>query len=216
MSEDTVQTETDIKVTALVLRPSKDVILSEDDAQPWRAFMQDQIACRKKIEERFKPLKDAAFARHKAIVAKEKELIAEFLKGENDAKRKLAEFVTAENARRAEEARKAQEEAERKAIAEAKAAGDKALATAIKKGEVPVVSEAPPPEPVKIAGFSTRTEKRGKVTNKFAFLKWVVRTGNIGLVDVNERELNIKIRQQQGTQKIDGVQFYDKPVNSAR
>jgi len=139
MSEDTVQTETDIKVTALVLRPSKDVILSEDDAQPWRAFMQDQIACRKKIEERFKPLKDAAFARHKAIVAKEKELIAEFLKGENDAKRKLAEFVTAENARRAEEARKAQEEAERKAIAEAKAAGDKALATAIKKGEVPVV-----------------------------------------------------------------------------
>ena len=164
MSEqDTVQTDTDIKVTALVLRPSKDVILSEDDAQPWRAFMQDQIACRKKIEEQFKPLKDAAFARHKAIVAKEKELIAEFL-----------------------------------------------------KGEVPVVSEAPPPEPVKIAGFSTRTEKRGNVTDKFAFLKWVVRTGNIGLVDVNERELNNMVKRQQGTQKIDGVQIYDKPVNSAR
>ena len=215
-TEQTVETEPAISVKALVVRPSIDIIRSEDDAQPWRAFMQDQVACRKRIEEQFKPIKDAAYNRHRALCSKEKEIIAEFVKGEADAKAKLEAFVVEENARREEEARIAHEQARKEAIAQAKADGDKALATAIKNGDVPVAAPTPPPAPVKIEGFSTRTEKRGRVTDMIAFVKWVARTGNVGLLDVNESELNAMVKRQQGAQKIDGVQIYEKQINSSR
>jgi hypothetical protein len=205
-----------VQVTALVVRPSKDLIESDADAQPWRAFMQDQIKCRKSIEEQIDPLIESAHGRHKALVAKKKELVASFIAGEQDAKSKLSAFVQAEEAKRQAEFQKAQEEAKRKAMAEAKAAGDKELAKAIKTGVVPVVADAPPPAPVKVAGFSTRKEKRGTITNKLSFLSWVIRTGQVALVDVNETELNAMIRRQNGQQAIPGVQISEVTINSAR
>ena len=214
---DLEQQASEVIVTALVTRPPKDIILSEDDAQPWRAYMQDQAACRKRIEDAFKPIKDAAYARHKAICAKEKEKIADFVTGEMEAKGKLTDFVLAENKRRQEEQERLDAEARKKAIADAKKDGDKALANAIKNGVVPVVSEQVVQQPVKIDGFSVRSQKVGTVSDKLALIKAVAQ-GRVhhAVLDVNTVELNKLVRATAGTLAIPGVIISDSNVGTRR
>jgi hypothetical protein len=85
------------------------------------------------------------------------------LAGEQEAKDKLGAFVLAENRRREAEQHRLDEEARKRAIAEAKKDGDAQLATAIKNGTVPVVSQQQVAAPVKIEGFSARMVKDGTV-----------------------------------------------------
>ena len=195
-----------VAVTAVVKRPDKAVIECEADCPAWSAYLNEQAACRKLIEDQFRPIKTAAYDRHKAICAKEKAKLEPFLQGESQAKHVLTLWVLAENERRAEAQRQAEEKARQDAIADALANGQKRLAQQINTGAVPVATPEAPLPPVKVAGASVKMVKKGRVVDMLAFVKMVA-AGRVPVttLDVNEVALNKWAQATDGTVPVAGL-----------
>jgi hypothetical protein len=201
-----------VTIAAVVKRPDKAVIECEADSNQWSLFLADQVTCRKYIEEQFKPIKTAAYDRHKAICAKEKAMIAEFVKGEADANETLTKWVLEENARRAEAQRLADEQKKQDAIADALANGQKTLAKQINSGLIPVASE-PVADAVKVAGLNVKMVKKGRITDMALFVEACLKGKgvSISMLLIDDARLERWIKATDGTVPVPGLVVYEEP-----
>lgn len=202
-----------VRVTALIPRPEKAVIETEDDCKPWTSYMNEQAKCAKLIKEQFAPIKEAAYRRHKAIVAKESAMLAPFVTGEGEAKKVLLDWQIAEQRRREEEQRRLDEIARQEAIAEAEANGDTKEAAKIATGKVAVVSEQVA-APVKLEGFSVRMVKKGRVANMPDFVRACLAGRNglgVRLLLVDQSALDKLVQAMPPNTEFPGVQVYEEP-----
>lgn len=199
-----------VTVTALVTRPDKNVIETEEDCLPWSSFLQDQTQCIKYLQERFAPLKKAADERHARICAKEKARLAPFMQGKADALSLIQTFTLAEQERRRQAQAEAEARAKADAIAAAKAVEDDALAKKIEQNKVaipaPVVDT-----PVKVPGVSTKMVKKGRVTDMALFVR-AVASGKVPYItlEVNEAALNKWVQATDGAIGVMGLDVYEE------
>ena len=110
---------------------------------------------------------------------------------------KLQDKANKESEKLAEQARKA---AEKGNEAKAEELRQQAL---MKQAVVPQVQvEAP-----KVAGLTTRDTHYAEVVDFKVFAEWCIKTENIHLIMVNDKELGVTARQAKGTRQIPGVVF---------
>jgi hypothetical protein len=162
---------------------------------------------RNEIEEWFAPIRDAAYATWKAIVARQKEIEARPIEIETICKGMIDAWGKAEKARvAAEQSRLDAEERERqrqKAVDE----GDTRTAKAIENGKLAVVSnEVAAPAAIKIAGVSMKTTWTGDVTDPMGLIR-AVAAGRCSpeYVMPNMVTINAVIRSTKGKITIPGV-----------
>lgn len=127
---------------------------------------------RKEIQETFGPLKEKAWAAHKAIVAEEKRHEDPLIKAEGIVKplmvawdREQARIREEEERRLREEARKREEERQLQAAIEAELEGNKAEAEAIIAEPVYVPPVVLPKATPKVVGIATKTNWKFRITD---------------------------------------------------
>jgi hypothetical protein len=202
-----------VATTALVKRPDKDVIECESDTLPWALYRADQAKCAKYIKAQFKPIKDEAHARHKAICAKEAAKLAEYEEGEIVARRTLEAWKIAEDRRRAEAQALAEAQAREEAVAQALADGNAKLAKQIDSGTVAVSAPVVAAAPVKIAGMSFTIVKKGRVIDKSKFVRGCLSNAmglNLDWLLIDEKRLNDLVKATGGAVDYPGVQVYEE------
>lgn len=172
----------------------------------------------KVITDAFKPHKDNAFKAHKDLCKAEAEQLAPFKSITNILKPKILKYTNeqeaiTEKARQEKIAKQRQAEAEAKAEAEkAKEAQVDALIEAGDLEKAEAVMEAPTPEPV--AAFVPE-EKPEKVAGAGTRKIWKARVLDSTKVPdmfkiVDQKALDAYAKSTKGTQKMEGVEFYQE------
>jgi hypothetical protein len=167
----------------------------------------------KTIEDYWKPLKDNAHAAHKAICAKEAELLAPFTKAETAIKGKMTTFqrqlMEEQRIQREEQERFRREESERlmKAAEEAQQEGAEEHADYLVEEAAKVeVMKFEHPKQEKTVGTAVKKVWKARVTN--AALVPVSISGTV-IRPIDEKVLNDLARVSKGNMAIPGVEFYE-------
>lgn len=171
----------------------------------------------KEIADYWKPLKDAAHKAHRALTAREGELLKPLSEAEAHLKAEVAKYhaeqqrITREAQRRAEEEARRIAEEEREALLEqleaerASAAEVAAVAAApLAVAPVPIVT-APP----KVEGMSMRETWKGEVVDKLRLVQYVA--GNpsmLHLLEPNQSAIDALAKAMKSAGSIPGVRFY--------
>ena len=194
------------------------VVSNVDEHREALHFVQDVVALKRSINERFDPVKKAAHSAHKAVCAMERELTDPLDAARSLVTRKVADYEVAERRRaeeearaRAEEARKAEEERQLADAIAAEEMGDIAEAEAIidEVIEAPVVM--PQVQVAKVSGVSMRSTWRADVTDPMALIRYVAEhPESFDLLTPNVSALNAMARRQKGQMAIPGVQAVEE------
>lgn len=167
----------------------------------------------KVIREHYKPLKESAFAAHKAVTKSEKDMLLPVEDLCRDTSGKMVgyqreqDWIAREEQARLEAIQREREEETRLAEAEAaEQAGDAELAEQIIDEPVelpPVVVQSSTP---KIAGISHKKTWKAEVTSKVALIKFVAENQKwLHLLDVNTKEIGRLATAQKSALSIPGI-----------
>jgi hypothetical protein len=196
------------------------VVVTDNDsmaiADNTKGAIKDMI---KEIDATFKPLADKAFAAHRAITGKWKEIKAPleeadtYLTGQvKGYLRKLEEIRQAEERRLREIARKQEEERRLAEALQAEKEGNQEEAQAILEEEIyvppPVVkSEAP-----KVDGRAYRTLPRCRLVDKMKLIKFVANNPALAdLLDFNQSVGNTKAKSMgKEINNIPGLEYWEE------
>jgi hypothetical protein len=196
------------------------IVVSDNDsmtmADNTKAAIRDMV---KEIDSVFKPLADKAFAAHRAITGKWKEIKAPleeadaYLTGQvKGYLRKLEEIRQAEEHRLREEARKQEEERRLAEALQAEQEGNKEEAQAILEEEVyippPVVKINAP----KVDNRKYRTIPRAKCIDKMKLIRFVANNPALAdLLDFNQSVGNTKAKSMgKELNNIPGLEYYEE------
>ena len=186
------------------------------------------MGAERKVKSFFAPMIEAAMENKRkaegvrqAIVARQDEVLGPVQEARKTISEKCGAFETEER-RAAEMTRKALEEAALKkqeeerqfeaAMAETEEAAEEALTEPLPPPPVPMVR----PEVAKVAGVSTRETWSAEVDDKAAFLRWVLASGKLYMVEVNMIQLNSRARAEHSALKIPGVRAVSKLSHAGR
>ena len=189
------------------------VIVSQQDYNNAAEVCKDIKAKIKTVEDYWKPLKDNAHAAHKAICAKETELLAPFTKAENAIKGKMTTFqrqlMEEQRIQREEQERFRREEADRlmAAAQEAQQEGMEEHADyLVEEAAKAEVMRFEQPKQEKTAGASTRSIWRARVTNESLV---PITANGICIRQIDTAMLNKIATMVKGKSSIPGVEFYE-------
>lgn len=200
----------------LAVQTAKELtIATQDDYEKAGKFLVGIKTRTKQIQDYWKGPKDAANAAHKALVEKEKQMLAPLKEAEKIIKDTMLQYQAAvEKARREQEAearRKQQEEVDRllNQAADAGAAGDKqgeaiGMAMAEMVNDMPAATQMDTPT---AAGTSVRKTWKARVTDPTAVPAYF---NELELRTINQATLNNIAKMTKGTATIPGVEFYQE------
>jgi len=210
--------------TGLVERAKAFRIENATDHEEGLVIFRDLKARWKAVDDKLKPIIDAAHKAHKGLTSLRAELFAPIEEAIRAIERKCLEFTEAQR-RKAEEAQRVAQENARKAEEErmlreaqaAEAEGDHAAAEEIisQPVEAPLIAVAPVVAQVK--GVSGRTTWSAEVTDKAKLIAYVnAHPEWLHLVEPNMPMLNSLAKAQQKALAIPGVRAVPKEGLSAR
>jgi hypothetical protein len=175
----------------------------------------------KRVQDYWKPLKDAAYKAWKEVCGKENAILKPLGEAETIVKRKMAEYQMEQEAKeralREELERRQREEAERllKEAEKKEAEGD-TFGADIALAQAEMMESAPPVATVqqpKAEGISTKKVWKARVIDES---KVPVEVAGIVIRPVDLSALDKLAKASKGTAKIPGVEFYEDIVMSAR
>lgn len=214
------QAAEEVKRQALAIR-----VVDEATANEAIQFAKAIKAKAEEIKTYWKPLKDQAYKAHKALTARENELLKPLSEGEAHLKQEVAKFHAEEQRRRLEAAMKAEEEARRIAEEQLEALIEQAEAQGATANEVAALAAAPLPivpapvvsVPPKLEGAAIRTVWRAEVMDKAALIQYVSqRPAMQNLLEPNQRALDAFAAAMKTAANIPGVRFVSEVRTSLR
>lgn len=199
--------------TELIAQSKTFVVKTEQDYKNATEVCKDIKIRIKAVEDYWKPLKEQATAQHKAIVAKEKELLSPFTSAETEIKNKMVAWQRAkmeeERLFREEQERYRKEEEARllalavKAEAEGKEEHSDFLVEQAQEIHVAIFEQ---PKQVKVSGTAVKTVWKAKVINPD--IVPVIANG-IVIRQIDTAALNKIATMVKGKSNIPGVEFYE-------
>ena len=200
----------------LAVQTAKELtIATQDDYEKAGKYLVGIKTRTKQIQDYWKGPKEAANAAHKAVVEREKQMLAPLKEAEKIIKGTMLNYQAAvEKARREQEEalrRKQQEEVDRllNQAAEAGASGD-AQAEAIGMAMAEMVNDMPPAAQMdtpSATGTSVRKTWKARVTDPTAVPAYF---NGLELRTINSAALNNIAKMTKGTAQIPGVEFYQE------
>lgn len=195
------------------------MITSNEDFEKGNAYLKDIKTRIKQVKDYWKEPKAAAQSAHKALCAREAQMLKPLENAESIIKKAMLDYTKAiEKARReAEEAAQREHEAEAKRLqalaAQAEEQGDKDTAEVIRDmaeaAPAPTVTVAAP----KAKGLSIRAQWRARVTDPKLVPAYFE---GFELRTIKDSALNEVARLYEGKANIPGVEFYQDSVMSVR
>jgi hypothetical protein len=179
----------------------------------------------KEVADYWKPLKDSAYKVHRALTAREAELLAPLAEAESHLKRGISAYQAEQERIRREEQRRLEEESRRKAeeereslllqIEDAGATAEEVAAVAnMPLAVAPVMVAAPVAKP---AGLSVRETWKAAVIDKAALVRYVAANPNmLHLLAVDQPALNALAKAMKSAGSIPGVKFYAETTAALR
>lgn len=214
------------EATALATQAARLEIASSQQATAASQILTEIVSRRRRVEDWFKPLVDAAHKAHKALTEKRGAILARFSEPENILKRKLADFRAIEERQRRDAERAAAEaaraEAERQQLARAEAAMDSGD---LERCERILESPAPPvlvpaveaPAPTKLDGVSFTEVWYAEVTDLAQLVRAVADgTAPITAVMADTKVLGQLARALKGALNLPGVRVWSEKSVRAR
>lgn len=207
--------------SALVQRATAIIITDDETFKLACDFLADVAARRKTIVEKFADPKRKAHDAHKSVCALEAELLEIVSRAENEAKRRISAYrtaqerITEDNRRAAEaDARKLEEDRKLQEAIAAEADGDKETATAILDEPIapPPVKVAPPTP--KVSSVSFRETWPFEVTSLLDLVKHVAaHPEDINLLQANTSAIRSLVNARKSAFSIPGIRAWsDKNV----
>ena len=200
------------KSMALMLLPCTEVVKTLDDANRLAKDANEIAKVRKIHEARWTVLVSQAKAIHTRLCNRRSAFLEKYITAEKSRCDKVVAWRRAEEDRRRREQEEADELARQAALAEAFANEDTKLAKQIETGKVVVSAPEVIAAPVKVAGMSFTTTKKGKIVDKDAFVRGCLtrkRGLSLELLIVDDARLNDMVKATAGTVPYPGVQVYE-------
>jgi hypothetical protein len=185
----------------------------------------DISALEREIQQHHKPIKDAAFAAHKAAVAAEKRLLDPLQDAKGILKRGIGAWEEEQERIRQEAERKAQEAARKleeeirlqQAVAAEQAGADQATVEEIMETPIPIPVPIAPPTFDRVQGVSTSQRWRAEVFDiKLLCRAVTLKKLPVTYVKPNLTTLNTKTRAEKSTLKIPGVRAVPETTVAVR
>jgi len=206
----------------LAVKTAKELtISSQDDYEKAGKYLVGIKTRTKQIQDYWKGPKDAAHAAHKAVVDREKQMLAPLKEAETIIKRTMVNYQAAvEKARREQEEaarRQQQQEVERllNQAAEAGAAGDAqgeaiGMAMAEMVNDMPAAAQMDTPS---AAGTSVRKSWKARVVDAAAVPAYF---NGLEIRAINMAALNNIAKMTKGSATIPGIEFYQDTALAVR
>lgn len=225
----TINTEEVERAIAPVVQSADTLVVANvDQHQAGMEMLAQVMKAERKVKAFFAPALEAAQENKRKAEAVRQEVVAmqdRFLAPVLTARRTISDKCAAFEREEREAARRTQEALQAEAMKrqEEQRVLDAAMAATDYEAEDALTAPLPPPvvaevKPLvaKVAGVSSRRTWAAEITDKAAFLRWVIESGNLYMVEPNMVQLNSRARAERDGLSIPGVKAVEQLTHVVR